>query len=54
MFIEIEHRLSFTCGAFIRGSFLELRMQPATTLEKTLHSFVLAVGPPRSIEASED
>ena len=31
MFLEIEHRLSFDYDAFIRESFLELRMQPKTT-----------------------
>src|SRR5712691_4623297 len=54
MFIEIEHRLSFRYDAFIRESFLELRMQPTTTAEQTLHSFVLAVGPPTKVTRYRD
>jgi transglutaminase-like putative cysteine protease len=54
MFVEIEHRLSFSYDAFIRESFLELRMQPATTPEQTLHSFVLAVGPPTKVTRYRD
>ena len=34
--LEIEHRLSFSYDAFIRESFLELRMQPKTTAHETL------------------
>src|SRR5262245_49579515 len=49
MFLEIEHRLALTYSAFIRESFLELRMQPKTTADQTLHAFVLAVGPPSSV-----
>ena len=49
MFLEVEHRLSFDYDAFIRESFIELRMQPKTTPHQTLQSFVLAVGPPTSL-----
>src|SRR5262245_44627050 len=54
MFLEIEHRLSFTYDAFIRESFLELRMQPKTTAHQTLSSFVLAVGPPTKVSRYRD
>jgi transglutaminase-like putative cysteine protease len=54
MFLEIEHRLSFTYDAFIRESFLELRMQPKTTPHQALHSFVLAVGPPTKVSRYRD
>ena len=54
MFLEIEHRLSFQYDAFIRESFLELRMQPKTTPEQTLSSFVLAVGPPTKVSRYRD
>jgi transglutaminase-like putative cysteine protease len=47
--LEIEHRLTFSYDAFIRESFLELRMQPQTSSDQTLLSFVLAVGPPSKI-----
>jgi transglutaminase-like putative cysteine protease len=54
VFIEIEHTLSLTYDAFIRESFLELRMQPKTTADQTLQSFVLAVGPPTKISRYRD
>jgi transglutaminase-like putative cysteine protease len=49
MFLEVEHHLSFEYDAFVRESFLELRMQPKTDGHQTLHAFVLAVGPPSKI-----
>ncbi len=54
MFLEIEHRLSFSYNAFIRESFLELRMQPKTTSHQALSSFVLAVGPPTKVSRYRD
>jgi len=54
MFLEIEHRLSFAYDAFIRESFLELRMQPKTTPHQALQSFVLAVGPPTKVSRYRD
>src|SRR6266542_2234867 len=54
MFLEIEHRLSFTYDAFIRESFLELRMQPKTTSHQALSSFLLAVGPPTKVSRYRD
>jgi transglutaminase-like putative cysteine protease len=54
MFLEIEHCLSFAYDAFIRESFLELRMQPKTTVQQTLSSFVLAVGPPTKVSRYRD
>jgi transglutaminase-like putative cysteine protease len=54
MFLEIEHRLSFSYDAFIRESFLELRMQPKTTPRQALQSFVLAVGPPTKVSRYRD
>jgi transglutaminase-like putative cysteine protease len=52
--LEIQHRLSFGYDAFIRESFLELRMQPKTTAAQTLSSFVLAVGPPTKVSRYRD
>jgi transglutaminase-like putative cysteine protease len=49
MLLEIEHRLSLAYDAWIRESFLELRMQPRSDAHQSLHSFVLAVGPPSKI-----
>jgi transglutaminase-like putative cysteine protease len=54
VFLEIEHTLSLGYDAFIRESFLELRMQPKTTADQTLSSFVLAVGPPTKISRYRD
>jgi transglutaminase-like putative cysteine protease len=54
VFLEIEHTLSLTYDVYIRESFLELRMQPKTTAAQTLHSFVLAVGPPTRISRYRD
>ena len=54
MFLEVEHHLSFDYSAFIRESYLELRMQPKTTPDQTLSSFVLAVGPPSAIARYRD
>ena len=54
MYLEIEHRLSFAYDAYIRESFLELRMQPKTTPHQALSSFVLAVGPPTKVSRYRD
>ncbi len=54
MFLEVEHHLSLDYDAFIRESFLELRMQPKTTARQRLLSFVLAVGPPSAIARYRD
>ena len=54
MFVEIEHTLSLAYDAYIRESFLELRIQPKTTTDQTLQSFVLAVGPPTKISRYRD
>ena len=54
MFLEIEHTLSLAYDVYIRESFLELRMQPKTTADQTLQSFVLAVGPPTRISRYRD
>jgi transglutaminase-like putative cysteine protease len=54
MILEVEHHLSFDYDAFIRESFIELRMQPKTTEHQTLASFVLSVGPPSTIARYRD
>jgi transglutaminase-like putative cysteine protease len=54
VFLEIEHTLSLSYDVYIRESFLELRMQPKTTADQTLQSFVLAVGPPTKIARYRD
>jgi transglutaminase-like putative cysteine protease len=49
MRLEIEHHFSFEYDAYIRESFMELRLQPKTTADQTVSSFVLAVGPPTRV-----
>jgi transglutaminase-like putative cysteine protease len=49
MLLEIEHRFAFAYDAYISESFMELRVQPKTTGDQTVTSFVLAVGPPTRV-----
>jgi transglutaminase-like putative cysteine protease len=49
MLLDIEHRFAFEYDAYISESFLELRVQPKTTSDQTVNSFVLAVGPPTRV-----
>jgi transglutaminase-like putative cysteine protease len=49
MLLEIEHRFAFDYDAYISESFIELRVQPKTTGDQTVTSFVLAVGPPTRV-----
>ena len=49
MLLEVEHRFAFGYDAYISESFLELRVQPKTTADQTVSSFVLAVGPPTRV-----
>lgn len=45
MILNIEHRLTLEYDAYISESFLELRVEPKTTAEQTVHTFTLSVGP---------
>jgi transglutaminase-like putative cysteine protease len=49
MLLDVEHRFAFGYDAYISESFLELRVQPKTTGDQTVSSFVLAVGPPTRV-----
>jgi transglutaminase-like putative cysteine protease len=49
MLLDVEHRFSFEYDTYISESFLELRVQPKTTADQTVSSFVLAVGPPTRV-----
>jgi transglutaminase-like putative cysteine protease len=49
MLLEIEHRFAFDYDTYISESFMELRVQPKTTGDQTVTSFVLAVGPPTRV-----
>src|SRR5262245_698927 len=49
MLLDIEHRFAFEYDAYISESFMELRVQPKTTSDQTVSSFVLAVGPPARV-----
>jgi transglutaminase-like putative cysteine protease len=50
MLLDIEHRFAFEYDAYISESFMELRVQPKTTGDQTVSSFVLAVGPPTRVQ----
>jgi transglutaminase-like putative cysteine protease len=54
MLLEIEHHLALDYDEFIRESVIELRMQPKTTADQSLLSFVLSVGPPAPIARYRD
>jgi transglutaminase-like putative cysteine protease len=54
MFLEIEHHLWLHYDAYIRESFIELRLQPKTNARQTLASFVLAAGPPARLHRYRD
>ncbi|HEU4367380.1 MAG TPA: transglutaminase family protein [Methylomirabilota bacterium] len=49
MLLDIEHRFAFGYDAYISESFMELRVQPKSTADQTVSSFVLAVGPPTRV-----
>lgn len=49
MLLDIEHRLTFRYDAYVSESWMELRVEPRTTVHQTLNSFFLAVGPPTKV-----
>ncbi len=49
-FLDIEHRLVFEYDDFIHESWMELRVEPRSSIHQTVHSFYLAVGPPSTVE----
>jgi transglutaminase-like putative cysteine protease len=49
MLLDVEHRFAFGYDAYISESFMELRLQPKSTADQTVASFVLAVGPPTRV-----
>ena len=54
MLLDVGHRFTFGYDAYISESFLELRVQPKTTRDQTVTSFVLAVGPPTRVHRYVD
>ncbi len=54
MLLEIEHRFAFEYDTYISESFMELHVQPKTTPDQTVGSFVLAVGPPTRVYRYSD
>jgi transglutaminase-like putative cysteine protease len=54
MLLEIEHRFAFGYDAWISESFMELKLQPKSTADQTVSSFVLAVGPPTRVHRYTD
>ncbi|MDG2055653.1 MAG: transglutaminase family protein [Phycisphaerales bacterium] len=54
MLLEIEHHMCFSYDRFVRESHMELRIEPRSQAQQTLHEFSLAVGPPTRITRHED
>jgi transglutaminase-like putative cysteine protease len=54
MYLDVEHRARLEYEAYIRESFIELRLHPKTTPHQTVSSFVLAVGPPTKVHRYRD
>jgi transglutaminase-like putative cysteine protease len=54
MFLSVEHHFWLEYDAFIRESFIELRLQPKTLAHQTVASFSLAVGPPTAVHRYHD
>lgn len=52
--LDVEHRLRFEYDDFIHESWMELRVQPRSSVHQTVHSFYLAVGPPASVARYTD
>jgi len=49
MLLDVEHRFAFEYDTYISESFMELRVQPKSTADQTVSSFVLSVGPPARV-----
>lgn len=52
--LDIEHRLIFRYDGFIHESWMELRVEPRSSIHQTVHSFYLAVGPAATVERYVD
>jgi transglutaminase-like putative cysteine protease len=52
--LNVEHHFAFEYADYISESFLEVRVQPKTTADQTVHGFVLAVGPPTRVSRFRD
>lgn len=48
--LDVEHTMTFEYDDFIRESWMELRVEPRSSIHQTVHSFYLAVGPASSVE----
>ena len=49
MLLDVEHRFAFEYDGYISESFMELKLQPKSTADQTVSSFVLSVGPPARV-----
>jgi transglutaminase-like putative cysteine protease len=54
MLLDVEHRFAFEYDGYISESFMELRLQPKSTADQTVSSFVLSVGPPARVHRYVD
>lgn len=54
MLLDVEHTFAFEYDGYISESFMELKLQPKSTADQTVSSFVLAVGPPARVHRYVD
>jgi transglutaminase-like putative cysteine protease len=54
VFLEVEHHLWLEYDAFINESVVELRLQPKTLSRQAVAAFLLAVGPPATMQRYRD
>jgi transglutaminase-like putative cysteine protease len=54
VYLDVQHHVWLEYDAFIRESFIELRLQPKTTAHQSVSSFALAVGPPTKVHRYRD
>jgi transglutaminase-like putative cysteine protease len=52
--LDVEHHFAFEYDDYISESFLEVRVEPKTTADQTVHGFALAVGPPTRVSRFRD
>jgi transglutaminase-like putative cysteine protease len=54
MLLDVEHKFAFDYDGYISESFMELKLQPKSTADQTVSSFVLSVGPPARVHRYVD
>ncbi|MCG9894517.1 MAG: transglutaminase family protein, partial [Fimbriimonadaceae bacterium] len=54
MLLGIEHQITFKYDDFISESWMELRMEPKHSMDQSVGSFFLAIGPPAKVFRYQD